>query len=259
MSDDQKELVKKQFGRSSSAYATSDIHARGESLQVLSREISCQKNWSVLDIATGAGHTALMFAEAAQRVVATDLTQSMLDRTLELAQQKGLENVDVQIADAEQLPFDDGSFDLVTCRLAFHHFPDRTRAASEMHRVLKQGGYLGFTDNFTVENDLSKELYNQFERIRDPSHDYVGSLDGIQKVLEKSGFSLTGCFQMKKEFEFHEWADRQQVSDSDKDKLLSLMRNFPSDLQEFFDPRWEEDTLFFYLHEAVIIGQKSSN
>ena len=62
------------------------------------------------------------------RVVATDLTAEMLAKTAELAAQRGLANVETRPADAESLPFDDASFDLVTCRLAFHHFPNPRQA-----------------------------------------------------------------------------------------------------------------------------------
>ena len=128
MSDELKAKVQAQFGASSDAYAISDIHAKGESLAILLELVQPQPDWQAVDVATGAGHTALAFAPYVARVVATDLTAEMLAKTAELAAARGLTNVETKPADAEALPFDDASFDLVTCRLAFHHFPNPRQA-----------------------------------------------------------------------------------------------------------------------------------
>src|ERR1051325_5266830 len=147
-----KERVQEQFGASAQAYVTSEVHALGESLQVLVDEVSPQASWSALDIATGAGHCALAFAPRVGRIVATDLTDEMLATAASLAAKRGVKNFETRKADAEDLPFDAGSFDLVMCRLAFHHFPHQERAVREMARVLRSGGRLGFTDNVVVSD-----------------------------------------------------------------------------------------------------------
>ena len=81
-------------------------------------------DWRVLDVATGAGHTAFTFAPHVKVVHATDITPQMLAVTTEQAQTRGLSNIVVEHADAEALPYEDGRFDLVTCRIAPHHFGD---------------------------------------------------------------------------------------------------------------------------------------
>ncbi|MEM7455788.1 MAG: methyltransferase domain-containing protein [Planctomycetota bacterium] len=251
-----RELVRDRFGRTSDAYASSHFHAQGESLRLLQELTSPEPEWRVLDVATGAGHTAMTFAPFVDEVVATDITQQMLDKTAELATGKGITNLRTRYADAESLPFEDSTFDLVTCRLALHHFPDRPQAAREFFRVTKSGGVLGFTDNFTVDDEEGLRLYNEYEIIRDPSHLHVPSLGDLQRLFTDAGFQLEETRIVKKEFEFHAWADRQNVSVTDKDRLLSMMRDFPASLQEFFQPRWTDETMYFLLHEAVIIGKK---
>ena len=81
-------------------------------------------SWQALDVATGAGHTAAAFAPHVTRVIASDLTAEMLVEAAKLAKGKGLANMETAPADAEALPFEDARFDLVTCRIAPHHFPD---------------------------------------------------------------------------------------------------------------------------------------
>ena len=90
----------------------------------------------MLDVATGAGHTALAFAPHVAKVTATDITEEMLAQAKKLAASRGLGNVKTVPAKAEDLPFPDMSFDLVTCRLAAHHFADVAAFAAEAFRVL---------------------------------------------------------------------------------------------------------------------------
>jgi ubiquinone/menaquinone biosynthesis C-methylase UbiE len=254
MSDEIKAKVQAQFGPSSDAYATSDIHARGESLAVLLELVQPQAQWQAVDVATGAGHTALVFAPHVAYVIATDLTAQMLAKTAELAARRGLTNLETRPADAEALPFDDASFDLVTCRLAFHHFPNPRQALAEFARVLKPGGVLGFTDNIVVPDKQAAGYYNAYEKLRDPSHNWVYPLVRLQAMFGEAGLKVEATRELSKEFEFHEWADRQHVSDANKE--LEMMRHIPELLQPLFAPRWADGTMYFSLWEAVIVARR---
>ena len=119
-----KSLAQQRFGRAAADYATSEVHAKGASLARLVELTEPKPHWRVLDVATGAGHTALAFAPHVAKVTATDITKEMLAETRKLAKARGLSNVKTLSAGAEDLPFPDASFDLVVCRLAAHHFDD---------------------------------------------------------------------------------------------------------------------------------------
>lgn len=256
MSDELKAKVQAQFGPSSDAYATSDVHAKGESLGLLVELVNPQPDWVALDVATGAGHTALAFAPRVARVVATDLTVEMLTKTAELAAQRGLTNVETKPADAEALPFDDASFDLVTCRIAMHHFPNPRQALAEFARVLKPGGVVGLADNITVPDKQAAGYYNAYEKLRDPSHNWVYPLVRLQAMFEDAGLKVEATRELSKEFEFHNWADRQHASAATKEKLLEMMRNIPESLQPLFAPRWADETMYFSLWETVIVARR---
>jgi ubiquinone/menaquinone biosynthesis C-methylase UbiE len=237
-------------------YATSDIHAHGESLAALLDMIEPGQDWRAVDIATGAGHTALTMAPHVHSVMATDLTEAMLDKVAELALEQGLANVTTRRADAESLPLDDGCCDLVTCRLAFHHFARPEQALREMARVLRPGGVLGLSDNITVDDKAAADYYNEYERLRDPSHYRVWSKSELIEMITAAGFNLTEPREFTKEFEFQVWADRQRVSAADKRRLLDMMRAIPAALQPLFDPRWEDGTMYFHLREIVILAKQ---
>jgi hypothetical protein len=78
-------------------------------------------------------------------------------------------------------------------------------------------------------------------------------------MFEETGFKVTSIRYLIKEFEFHEWTDRQHVSNSDKEKLLEMMRKIPAALKVYFKPRWSKDTMYFSLKEVVIIARKKMN
>lgn len=256
MSDDLKSKVQAQFGAASAGYATSEVHAKGESLGILLELLKPQPDWHVLDVATGAGHTALTLAPHVAHVIATDLTEEMLIKTAELAAARGLTNLETRFADAEELPFDDASFDLVTCRIAMHHFPNPRQALDEFARVLKPGGVIGFTDNITVPDKQAAGYYNAYEKLRDPSHNWVYPLVRLQAMFEDADFKVQATRQLSKELEFQQWADRMRVSEKNKEKLLEMMRNIPEALQPLFAPRWADGTMYFSLWETVIIAGK---
>jgi SAM-dependent methyltransferase len=99
-----------------------------------------RSDWRVLDVATGPGYVAERAAARGARVVGIDLAEGML----ELARQR-LTGVELLRADAEDLPFDDASFDAVTGGFVINHLPDPQRALAEATRVLLSGGRLAFS------------------------------------------------------------------------------------------------------------------
>ena len=251
-----RDRVQQQFGQAADEYATSDVHARGESLDVLLQLTEPQPDWQMLDVATGAGHTAIAFAPHVATAIASDLTDAMLRKAHELASQREITNIETRHADAEDLPFADSTFDLVTCRLAFHHFPQPATVLAEFARVLKPTGILGFTDNITVDDAEAADYYNEFERLRDPSHHRVHALSQLQALLGDAGFRIRQSRVLTKEFEFHQWADRQRVGDKDKQRLLKMMAEIPSALRPLFQPRPGDNTIYFSLWEAVIVASR---
>src|ERR1700719_1557424 len=105
-----KSLVQEQFGATAAHYLTSKPHAKGKSLERLVELAKPQPAWRVLDVATGAGHTAYAFAPHVARVWATDITAEMIDLVRGEAAKKGFSNLRTAYAKAEALSFDDASF-----------------------------------------------------------------------------------------------------------------------------------------------------
>ncbi|MBI5289692.1 MAG: class I SAM-dependent methyltransferase [Chloroflexi bacterium] len=102
---------------------------------------------TVLDLAGGTGEPSMTVAQRVQpggSVVCTDLTDEMLTAAEQNARKRGLSNMSFRRVDAENIPFDDASFDRVTCRFGIMFCPDSVRALSEVHRVLRPVGRAAF-------------------------------------------------------------------------------------------------------------------
>jgi len=258
-------LAQKQFGAAAADYATSTVHARGESLARLLELVKPKKRWRVLDVATGAGHTALALAPHVAKVTASDITEAMLAEAKKLASARGLANVKTVPAKAEDLPFPDMSFDLVTCRLAAHHFTDVAAFAAEAYRVLMPGGLLALVDNVSPDARILPQLseaeaehwtraYNEFEKLRDPSHGHCLSLAAWHDLLLKAGFEVVAAEHMDQDIAFGPWVERMRCDEATVARLRALLAEQP--LRQFLKPRETETGTVFTLQEAIVVARK---
>ncbi|MFQ5611428.1 MAG: class I SAM-dependent methyltransferase [Anaerolineae bacterium] len=261
---DKKRELQERFGRAAAAYVTSKVHARGEGLKVLLELTGPQPEWRVLDVGTGGGHTALTFAPHVAEVIATDLTPEMLAATQAQAEERGLTNVTVRPADAEALPFDAGQFDLVTSRLALHHFPNPRQALAEMARVARSpdpasgapGGLVALADNVVPPNREDGAYINACEKLRDPAHHWCYPLPRLASMFEQAGLAVEDTREFTKEIDFGPWVARQGVPEEDQIKLRKMLLAAPPGVKEYLTPRQDGDKIYFTLHEAVIVGRK---
>jgi ubiquinone/menaquinone biosynthesis C-methylase UbiE len=256
MASDAKSLVQAQFGANAANYVNSRSHARGASLPRLVEMAKPERQWRMLDVATGAGHTALAFAPHVAEVIASDITPEMLAVTQRLAAERGLANVNIAEASAEDLPYDDGSFDLVTCRIAPHHFADVPGFVAEAARVLKPGGVFGLVDNISPDDAATAAQYNALERLRDPSHGRCLTLDEWLKLISRAGMTVRHREMLDKDMDFNAWTAQMNVAADTKQQLRTLLLNASPALQAFLRVEPRGDNIGFTLTEALIVAGK---
>jgi len=246
-------LVQEQFGRNAAAYLTSKPHAQGKSLDRLIALTAPRPDWRVLDIATGGGHVAYAFAPQVGQVWATDITAEMVEQVRREAAKKGFANLRTGFAKAEALAFDDASFDLVTCRIAPHHFDSIPAFVAEVYRVLKPGGLFGLVDNVVVPGSVG-DFVNAFERFRDPSHLRAWTMEEWRDCLTKQGFVLDQVEELDKTMEFVPWAARHDATM--QAFLRAMLAHADPDVRASLDPQGSGDALTFRLREGLFIARK---
>jgi 2-polyprenyl-3-methyl-5-hydroxy-6-metoxy-1,4-benzoquinol methylase len=213
-------LAQAQFGPAAQDYVTSATHAYGVDLARIVALALPAGHELVLDVATGGGHTALALAPHVHHVVASDLTLAMLEAARSHLAAQGVENVSYLRSAAEQLAVAPGSFDLVTCRIAAHHFADVRAFVQASAAALRPGGRLIISDHIGLEDSELDAFMDRFERWRDPSHVRAYSFAAWRAFCAEAGLTVTHTEDDPREpYEFTAWTARIRMPAAERDAL----------------------------------------
>lgn len=201
----------------------------------------------LLDIATGTGFTAFAFAPHVANVTALDITLEMIDQAKAIARNKKIMNTFFQVGESDRLPFKDNIFNIVTCRIAAHHFVDVRGFLSEVKRVLVPAGRFLFVDSCSPEDKEINRWHNHIEKLRDPSHvtNYLpsawkGMIEESGMVIEKIDAELCRTY-----LNFSDWTRTAGCNGKVKEELLMLFRSAPRQIADAFQIyEGNEDTYF---------------
>lgn len=254
---DSKRHSQQRFGAFASRYVSSDTHAAGDDLNRLLGMAGARAHWRVLDVATGGGHTALKLARYVASVVACDLTPAMLEAARAHITAQGQDNVTFAACDAENLAFMDGVFDLVTCRIAPHHFPDVFRFVQECARVLKPGGTLLVQDHVLPDDELAARYIDAFETLRDPSHHRAYAEYEWRGMFLDAGLTVKRAEIISKTHALIPWAQRQDCPPDVIERLRVLLVQAPAAAHAVMQPQHPTtpDATFTDNH-ILILGKK---
>lgn len=144
--------------RQQATWASGDFAIVGTTLQIVGESLAeaadvCADE-RVLDVAAGNGNATLAAARRFARVTSTDYVPHLLEKGAARAKAEGLD-VEFKVADAEVLPFDDGSFDVALSTFGAMFTPEHRKAAQELLRVVRRGGRIGMA-NWTPEGFIGQ-------------------------------------------------------------------------------------------------------
>lgn len=220
-----KERVRKQYGGAGDAYVVSATHREGADLDRLVEWAELTPEVDALDVATGGGHTARAVAPHVRQVTVTDLTPNMLQHAEAFLREQGITNATYQLADAENLPFEDASFDVVTCRIAPHHFANIPKAVQEASRVLRPGGRYMVIDTVVREDAEIAEFNNLLDQKRDPSHVQAHTFRAWVGFLVAAGLEVEAAESYFKRHPWDEWVTRSRMTPDDRAALEEWVRS----------------------------------
>ncbi|HTQ59176.1 MAG TPA: methyltransferase domain-containing protein [Candidatus Solibacter sp.] len=217
-------------------------------------------NERVLDIATGPGYIAEAFARGAREAVGVDLTDAMLAIARDRTKERGVSNISFRAADAQHLPFENGSFDVVVCRLAFHHLQKPLTVLREMARVCGSGGKVVVEDIFASEFPQRAAYQDRWEILRDPSHVRTLPLSELLRLFRDSNLEtdfLSTADDLTPEVE--RWLVTTKVPPDREAEIRTLLDE--DRLHDLSGTRPFQDAtgrLSFHARTAILIGRKVS-
>lgn len=258
---EQASLTRKQFGDRAKAYASSALHSRDESLDMMERMARDHlgggvPRGNILDVGCGAGFTAAAMSPLADRVLATDFTPEMVQQAHLVARQRRAHGMTAAIAVAASLPVRSGSVDLLTCRYAFHHMVDAERVLGEFQRVMTDDGSFLLADTVATENHVVYEWMDKVERLRDPSHHLNRSPSELLALIEGCGFRVTDRGTSRVHLDLDSWVERSATPPAAVAQLQAMLADAGPDVVEAFEIVREQKEIRFSWPVAVIRAVK---
>lgn len=186
--------------RQQAAWSSGDYAVVGTTLQIVGEELceslDLRAGQSVLDIAAGNGNVTLAAARRFCEVTSTDYVPALLERGRARAAAEGL-TVAFKEADAEALPFDDGSFDVVVSTFGVMFTSNQNKAASEMLRVCKPGGKIGLA-NWTPEGFIGQLFKTIGKHVPPPAGVKSPALWGTRQFITETFGAQASAIQIEK-------------------------------------------------------------
>ena len=183
------------------AYRESPTHREGADLDLVVEWCEPAVGVKVLDVATGGGHVARRLGERGCEVVSLDPSPGM--------------QADV-LARAEDIPFDDGAFDVVVTRIAPHHFADIRAAVAEMARASNR--------LVVIEDTLfSSERHEEAERLRDPTHVRNYTEDEWRELLRDAALEVEQVERFEKTHPLEDWLARTGCEGEEAERVRELL------------------------------------
>lgn len=229
------------------AYLESSVHKDGDDLRTLAEWAGSPE--SVLDVGSGPGHAANAVRTSSTRIaVIFDRSFSMLELGTE-----HFDNLIPVVGESHLLPFPRSSFEVVTCRVAAHHFPHPNRFLREVHSVLASGGDLLFEDNVAPGDSRVDDFYNTLETLRDPSHVRCHTAEEWKGFMESAGFTVREVWRHDKTLDFDSWLNRMNPTEQTREEIEDLIEDAPGDVLEQLDITTREGNPESFSPETVLI------
>ena len=228
------QTVQNQFDPRAQAYLTSAVHSAGPDLQRAQLLVSktVPRVTQALDIGCGAGHLTFALAAHIASIVALDPSPSMLAAVSQTAAAKGLTGVETRLGNAESLPFDDCSFQLVCTRYSTHHWTRLREGVHEMARVLAPGAHALVIDTLGHDDPLVDTFMQSIELLRDPSHVRNRSGSEWRSMLHSAGLLELEFADWPTRLDFASWAQRMRTPSDRVAVIRSLQDGAPQEVRD---------------------------
>ncbi len=251
------QAAQEQFGKQSHRYGKGHILENVEDVRSAVEPLPLPHPADVLDVATGGGHTGLLLASLGHHVTLNDIAQPMLDRAAQTAAERGL-TVTTRQHPAEKFPYPDASFDLVTCRVAPHHFSSPSDFISETARVLRRGGFFVLIDGTVQDDEPEAEAWlHQVEKLRDPSHNRLLTPRTWEKLCDAAGIKVIGSeLNPFKQPDLNWYFETAATSPENRRQVLQLVERAPASAKRLFKLSEEDGKIVWWWPRLTLVAER---
>ena len=257
--DEVQKAAQEQFGRQSHRYGKGHVLENVDDVREALTHVSLPSSVKALDVATGGGHTGLLLASLGYDVTLADIAEPMLERVAKTAAERGLQVKTMQHS-AESLPYPDGHFDLVTCRVAPHHFTSPPDFVRESARVLRRGGYFLLIDGSVEDDEPEAEAWaHAVEKLRDPSHNRLLTPRTWSKLCESCGLKVRHqALQPFKQPDLNWYFETAATTPENRRQVLDLVANAPDSARRLFRVGEEDGKIVWWWQRLTLVAEKTS-
>jgi ubiquinone/menaquinone biosynthesis C-methylase UbiE len=244
------ERILDQFTRQAEGFARSPT-ARSE--DILERIMGLARPGpedEALDVACGPGLLVCALAKRVRHATGIDLTPAMLAQARSAQREHGVTNVTWDQGDVTAMPYADASFDVVTCRFAFHHFPEPLAVLREMRRVCRTGGRIVVADSAPAA--AKADAFNAMERLRDPSHTRAMAAEELAALFRAAGLPEPQLERTRLALSLDEFLSRSYPREGDEARIREMFEGALGDDAMDVEARREKGMMLFSVPVAVV-------
>lgn len=248
------DTVRNSFKIQAEKFATYHM-SKAEYTDYLIQRVDAKGDEHALEVAAGTCICGRALAPYVGDITCLDLTEEMLAQGRKLTQKNGITNIRFETGDAEALPYEDETFDLVITRLSLHHFTNPKKPFAEMKRVLKKGGKLVIWDMEATEESL-RETDDRIENMRDPSHVRILCREEFEKLFNDD-FILQCEEATRIPVNLQSWMDLTDTPETTQKDIMDLMQtDLAGGEKTGFFPYVEDGQIMFHHRWLLLIGIK---
>lgn len=248
-----REEIVDQFTRQAAQFAASPTARSEDILERMVRLARPEASHRALDVACGPGLLVCGMARRVRHATGIDLTPAMLEQARKTQQARGIGNVSWDQGDVSAMPYADETFDIVTCRFAFHHFPDPLPVLREMRRVCRAGGRMVVADSAPAAEKAA--AFNAMEKMRDPSHTRALPVEAMAALFVEAGLPEPLVERTRLALDLDEFLSRSYPREGDEARIRAMFESaLEEDVMDVL-PRRDGAKIFFSVPVAIVAAQ----
>jgi ubiquinone/menaquinone biosynthesis C-methylase UbiE len=252
-----KHVVKTQFNEQAEEFSSWVWTKDKAALQQLFDFIGISQDDELLDVACGSGEFTMFCAKRIRRARGTDISTKMIELAAKLAAANQLDNLSFDCCDVEKLPFQNGSFSVVTSKSAFHHMENYPKVFNEMVRCCKGKGLLCVDDLTTYDDPHVNAFFDEFDRVIDVSHNARVAEDALRDLFAKNGVEILKATALEFEMSTQLYASHAVQPEEAKRRMGDLLREGLKDPQVSGFLYRKNDKTVFKNRAFRVVGRKT--